>query len=118
MQVDESESHSQVAIGGQSVIHRLAHQPSLQQGNTKQPAPSVVTRVTVPKKLLIKLGTHFTFTFTETSYRRHFAHPPPLPAATLRNFDNTVLSGRSLGRFLTQVKTRTVRRVLRPASSL
>ncbi|GFO11865.1 integrase core domain protein [Plakobranchus ocellatus] len=41
---------------------------------------------------------------TEATYRRHFAHLPLLPAATLRNFDNTVLSGRSLGRFLTQVK--------------
>ncbi|GFO12711.1 retrovirus-related pol polyprotein from transposon 17.6 [Plakobranchus ocellatus] len=43
---------------------------------------------------------------TEATYRRHFAHLPLLPAATLRNFDNTVLSGRSLGRFLTQVKNK------------
>ncbi|GFO43235.1 Pol polyprotein [Plakobranchus ocellatus] len=41
---------------------------------------------------------------TEATYRRHFAHIPLLPAATLRNFDNTVLTCLSLGRFLTQVK--------------
>ncbi|GFN82895.1 LOW QUALITY PROTEIN: Pol polyprotein [Plakobranchus ocellatus] len=43
---------------------------------------------------------------TEATYMRHFAHLPLLPAATPRNFDNTVLFGRSLGRFLTQVKNK------------
>ncbi|GFN92348.1 transposon ty3-i Gag-Pol polyprotein [Plakobranchus ocellatus] len=36
MQADESASHSQVAIRGQFVIHRLAHKPASQQGNTKK----------------------------------------------------------------------------------
>ncbi|GFO24484.1 transposon tf2-9 polyprotein [Plakobranchus ocellatus] len=180
MQADESASHSQVVIGGRSVIHRLAHKPSPQQGNTKQPgtlictncdrrghrakdttcpalnqtcslcgklghfkrvcrsgpaakpAPkqrnkrtrALQTRVNAvssrPFPLTVHLlsGKHFIpitaevdtgaqiSGVTEVTYRRHFAHLPLLPAATLRNFDNTVLSGRSLGRFLTQVKNK------------
>ncbi|GFO47389.1 Zf-h2c2 and rve domain containing protein [Plakobranchus ocellatus] len=43
MQADESASHSQVAIGGQTVFHRLAHKPSPQQGNTKQPGTLICT---------------------------------------------------------------------------
>ncbi|GFO19542.1 Pol polyprotein [Plakobranchus ocellatus] len=43
---------------------------------------------------------------TEATYRRHSAHLPLLPAATLFNFDNIVLSGHSLGPFLTKVKNK------------
>ncbi|GFO35122.1 integrase core domain protein [Plakobranchus ocellatus] len=133
MQADESASHSQVVIrGGQSVIYRLAHKPSLQKGNTKQPGMLNCTNcggrghrakdTTCPaldQTLHLLRGKHFTPitaevdtgaqipAVTEATYRRHFAHLPLLPAATLQNFDNTVLSGRSLGRFLTQSKTRT-----------
>ncbi|GFN73690.1 transposon tf2-9 polyprotein [Plakobranchus ocellatus] len=178
MPADESASYGEVAIGGESVIHRLVHKPSLQQGNTKQPGTLICTNcgcrghrakdTTCPAlnqtcSLCSKLG-HFKRIcrsrlaakpapkqrdkrtralqtkvnalssrpflhtvhllsgkhfipitadidtgaqisgVTEATYRRHFAHLPLLPAPTLRNFDNTVLSGRSLGRFMTQVK--------------
>ncbi|GFN96936.1 integrase core domain protein [Plakobranchus ocellatus] len=43
MQADESATHSQVAIGGQTVIHKLAHKPSTQHGNTKQPGTLICT---------------------------------------------------------------------------
>ncbi|GFN84809.1 integrase core domain protein [Plakobranchus ocellatus] len=180
MQADESASHSQVAIGEQSVIHRLAHKPSPLQGNTKKPGTLICTNCgrrghrakdticpalnqtcslcgklghfkrvcrsgpaakPAPKQrdrrtraLQTKVnavssrpflhtvhllsGKHFIPVtadvdtgaqisgVTEATYRHHFAHLPLLPTATLRNFDNTVLSGRSLGRFLSQVKNK------------
>ncbi|GFO49295.1 hypothetical protein PoB_007580000 [Plakobranchus ocellatus] len=128
MQADESASYSQVAIVGQSVIHRLAHKPSLQHGNTKQPGTLIcincgrrghLAKDTICPALNQPVcGKHFIpitaevdtvaqiSGVTEATYRRHFAHLPLLLAATLHNFDNTVLSGRSLGRFLTQVKNK------------
>ncbi|GFO38083.1 Pol polyprotein [Plakobranchus ocellatus] len=162
MQADESATHSQVAIGGQTVIHKLAHKPSTLQGNTKQPGTLICTNcgrrghcakdticpaLNQTCSLCGKLGhfkrvcrsgptakpapkqrdkrtrvlqtkvnavsscpflhtVHLLSGVTEATYRRHFAHLPLLPAATLRDFDNTVLSGGSLGRFLTQVKNK------------
>ncbi|GFO20191.1 hypothetical protein PoB_004669600 [Plakobranchus ocellatus] len=43
MQADQSASAATSPSGGQSLIHRLAHRPSPQQGNTKQPGTLICT---------------------------------------------------------------------------
>ncbi|GFO35700.1 Pol polyprotein [Plakobranchus ocellatus] len=102
MLADEAAFHSQVVIGGQSVIHRLAHKPSPPQGNTKRPACG---KHFIPITAEVDTGAQISG-ITEATYKCHFAHLPLLPATSLRNFDNTVLSGRSLGRFLSQVNNK------------
>ncbi|GFO08308.1 hypothetical protein PoB_003481300 [Plakobranchus ocellatus] len=137
MQSDESASHSQVAVGGQSLIHslcgKLGHFKRVcDSGPAAKPGPkqqdkgtrALQTKVNVvssrpflhtvyllsdkhfmPVTAEVDTGAQISG-ITEATCRRHFAHHPILPATTLRNFDNAVLSGRSLGRFLTQVKNK------------
>ena len=40
---------------------------------------------------------------TEQNYKKHFKDLPLLPATTLRNFDNTVISSNTLGRIITTI---------------